>query len=219
MSCPCVKEECKEEWTLFQKPDIASDDDDEDGLHHCEVGDCHNIYWGFKDGTLCEECGTRACQKCHSQTGYHDQCDNLWHCASCAVNLKLTSPCPCTRPECIKEWKEYENDKELSHCQTEGCHDIYWSFKNGGWCANNECGVNACEGCMTHGYHDEKRDDWYCEKCKPNVKSIIKRRKHETNRAQIKYMLEQLQSTKKRKVDEEDNKVTSKKAKTESNVK
>jgi hypothetical protein len=72
---------------------------------------------------------------------------------------------------------------------------------------------------MTDGYLDEKRDDWYCEKCKPNVKSIIKRRKHEANRAQIKYMLEQLQSTKKRKVDEEDNKVTSKKAKTVSNVK
>lgn len=199
MTCPCDKTKCQTTWEGICPPDASTDDDE--GLRHCEVEGCHDIYWGFKDGVICVECGIHACQRCMCDTGYSDQMDEEWYCTPCAVELKLEkvkptikeekNPCPCSKQECIDEWRESKNSKSLSHCQTDGCHSIYWGFKNGGCCANIECGAKACEGCMDEGfrYEDSEEEDWYCEKCKPNVKAIVKKGKARRNASQFQYIM------------------------------
>ena len=66
----------------------------------------------------------------------------------------------CSRPECKKEWAELsdgttqdEQDRRyeigsygLQHCETSGCHTIYFRGKNGVEC--EVCEKEVCEGCQ-----------------------------------------------------------------------
>lgn len=89
--------------------------------------------------------------------------------------------CPCDKEECVKEWQSYveydsdgnvikssiddyeEGGYQLTHCEIEKCHVIYWKGKNGGTC--EKCFIEVCEGCQCDtGEQDD--DDWLCDECK-----------------------------------------------------
>lgn len=206
MSCPCTRSKCQKEWDSLYDPE--KNYDDEYAVVHCDMPKCHEIYLRNKNGNVCVECGDNACELCVSLEGYFDTEDDEWYCTPCAVELKKMNkseafPCPCKRKECLEEWEEYDNGDGASHCETKDCHSIYWNFKNGGWCSNTDCNAKACEGCMSdtgcYG-ENEYKDAWYCEKCKPNVKSIIKKSKAKSDALQLQYILTHL--TNKRKLDE-----------------
>lgn len=90
--CPCSKEECLKEWSLWAGPET---DESCYHLQHCEVEDCHNIYWEGKNGWHCNGCGIEGCEPCtdhwiHSPHG--DEYDDELYCKRCQETENYMSP-------------------------------------------------------------------------------------------------------------------------------
>jgi len=76
--------------------------------------------------------------------------------------------CPCDNAECITNWDEWVKalgaEEDVMHCESENCHNVYWSEKSGGNCVI--CGMSVCEFCISYsGTFDYEDDQWICSDC------------------------------------------------------
>jgi hypothetical protein len=94
----------------------------------------------------------------------------------------MTNYLNCNEKKCKKAWIEYNGDPDhedtkngdvsdliLTHCEIEGCHNIYWKGKNGSTC--QWCALEVCEHCsMTNIVWDDCGEESFCVKCDKKIR-------------------------------------------------
>lgn len=68
----CKRPECITEWQEF----VTDEEENANGFYtftHCEMDNCHNLYFKGKNGSTCEWCETEVCESCGDDgTWRHD---------------------------------------------------------------------------------------------------------------------------------------------------
>ena len=96
MSCPCKLTKCLKKWKK-ERNIQGIEDNEEDSeadyiLTHCEIDNCHQIYWRGKNGATCDQCGLDVCEICQCENGEEDEDEDTWLCEYCVkINVILSN--------------------------------------------------------------------------------------------------------------------------------
>ena len=87
----CPRKECLEDWIEMTNNSTQERQDAEYlngscGYQHCELVNCHTLYWRGKNGSQCERCLIQACEFCSSHQGKWSSEDE-WVCPNCLIKL------------------------------------------------------------------------------------------------------------------------------------
>ena len=103
----------------------------------------------------------------------------------------MTKYLKCKKEECKEEWVKWKGDEDqenakkeeakgynalasldyiLTHCESKGCHNIYYRGKNGWDC--DYCGKKLCEICSSDKRKMKitKHEEHFCRKCWRTIK-------------------------------------------------
>jgi hypothetical protein len=83
----CKQKKCLLEWERYYIPNFVSTEEDEYIFTHCEIDDCHELYWKSKNGLTCIYCGLEICEKCIKKSVYGQMLNDEWVCKSCTDDI------------------------------------------------------------------------------------------------------------------------------------
>ena len=80
----CKRPECLNEWREFVEDEAENTRGYKEGGYtftHCEIANCHNLYFKGKNGNTCQYCDTEVCESCSDHGKFKD--DDFWCNAVC----------------------------------------------------------------------------------------------------------------------------------------
>lgn len=85
----CKREECVKEWEEFVSDEEENQRGYKEGSYtfvHCEMKDCHRLYFKGKNGNTCDYCEMEVCECCSDNGIWTD--DECFYCSQeCFDNL------------------------------------------------------------------------------------------------------------------------------------